>query len=117
MFWCIAVHHQPSALEHTLKDITSNKTCALVFTSALFYYSINSILTKPRPTKETTLGKGSSAWLIHMACFCRFLADALKCVLSNFNSLWAIIPTKGLKFVREDVREAKINRLPFWLST
>ena len=23
LFWCIAVHHQPSALEYTLKDITS----------------------------------------------------------------------------------------------
>lgn len=108
MFWCTAIHHQPSALERTLKDITSNKTCALVVANALFYY-ITEFLPKPRPARKTTSGKGSSAWLIHMACFCRFLADALKCVLSNFNSLWAIIPTKDLKSVRKDVRGAKIS--------
>ena len=50
-----------------------------------------------------------SAWFICIAYFCRFLSDALKCVLSDFNDLWAIVPTKGLKFVREDVREVKIN--------
>ena len=74
-----------------------------------FIISWNSFLIKKSPAP---LRNGALPFLL-MPCFCWFCSDALKCVLSDFDDLRAIIPTKSLKLVREDVRGTKVNRRRF----